>query len=1034
MRKKIYCLIALLILAVHATAQVSSQNYVRTTTMLNADGGKRLDETVYYDGLGRPFQTLQKASENNVVKSRLATLQEYDALGREANSWLPIAPAADYTAPASFKSSAPGNYGNDAAPYSRPVYENSPLNRPTELYGPGSAWAKHPTKAAYTSNTLESPLHCIRYTVSGSSLAGGTKYQAGELAVVRTQDEDGHLTYTFTDKQGRTLLVRRMNGSAPYDTYYVYDDLGRLRYVLPPVVDGNIAAANLALYAYRYEYDSFGRCSKKWLPGAGSTDYTEYVYDLADRISFTQDGRQRAAGGNKWMFYLYDALGRLTRQGECTGKNASSSPVVHVQNFYDNYDFLSQSGFTNRTWFPAATVQDKSNARNHQTGSILSLLDGTGKVYVANYYDVKGRVTRTTRSQPDFCLKQETAYTFTGNPQTVNEWHYKNGTPTVSGKYTYTYDSCDRPESVKFDLNHSGTSITLAAYTYDKFGRLQSREFHGASADKLTYAYNLRGWLTGISGTKFAQNLYYNTGTGAVKYNGSISSMTWKAGNESTVRGYKFTYDGLDRMLNATYGETAGISTNANRFSENVTGYDKNGNIKGLQRYGQTGASAYGLVDNLTFTLNGNRLSRVDDAVAVSTYNGGFGFKDGVKQANEYAYDANGNLTKDLNKGISNISYNCLNLPSVVTFSDGSTITYTYAADGTKLKTVHKTGSTTTTTDYCGNVVYENGVQKLLLTDEGYVTLSDSKYHYYLKDHQGNNRVVINQSGTVEETNHYYPFGGVFASSGNVQPYKYNGKELDAKKGVNWYDYGARHYDAALGRLTTVDPLAEKYYPMSPYVYCGNNPIRYIDPTGMFYTGFAIDKNGYIQKVNNEGGDEYDVIYNKSKYSSQTRKDYDTSGNKTGIKISKGILNEQAGSKNMSDKTIRGSINDTEGHKVGEYANHSYEVKSDKEALSLMNFMDKNTNVEWGNTLMKDMQGNFINLLSTSHDVNTIKVGSFQVNKYIRRGFQIIRADHIHPAPGAKASEGDKGDAENIRKRFPDATFRILNAGKYYPY
>ena len=203
----------------------------------------------------------------------------------------------------------------------------------------------------------------------------------------------------------------------------------------------------------------------------------------------------------------------------------------------------------------------------------------------------------------------------------------------------------------------------------------------------------------------------------------------------------------------------------------------------------------------------------------------------------------------------------------------------------------------------------------------------------------------------------------------------------------------------------------------------------------MFYTGFAIDKNGYIQKVSNEGGNEYDVIYKKSKYSSQTQKDYDTSGNKTGIKISKGILNEQAGAdRNMSTKTVKGAINDGEGNKKGEYANHAYEVKSDKEALSLMNFMDKNTNVEWGNTLMKDMQGNLINLLSTSHDVNSIKVGSFQVNKYIRRGFQIIRADHIHPAPGAKASEGDKDDAENIRKRFPNATFRILNAGKYYPY
>jgi RHS repeat-associated protein len=98
-----------------------------------------------------------------------------------------------------------------------------------------------------------------------------------------------------------------------------------------------------------------------------------------------------------------------------------------------------------------------------------------------------------------------------------------------------------------------------------------------------------------------------------------------------------------------------------------------------------------------------------------------------------------------------------------------------------------------------------------------------------LKDHQGNNRVVINQSGTVEETNHYYPFGGVFASSGNVQPYKYNGKELDAKKGLNWYDYGARHYDAVLGRFTTNDRFAEKYYSMSPYQYGANSPVGNID-------------------------------------------------------------------------------------------------------------------------------------------------------------------------------------------------------------
>ena len=405
-----------------------------------------------------------------------------------------------------------------------------------------------------------------------------------------------------------------------------------------------------------------------------------------------------------------------------------------------------------------------------------------------------------------------------------------SGKTTREEVYTYSYDYADRVSKVEHTLG--GTKITLADYTYDSFGRLSTKSLHGSAANKLTYAYNLRSWLTGITSTRFTQNLYYNTGVGTARYNGNISSMTWKSGNESTVRGYKFTYDGLDRMLNATYGETAGISTNANRFSENVTGYDKNGNIKGLQRYGQLSSTAYGMIDNLTLTLNGNQLNRVDDAVAASTYNGGFEFKNGANAADEYSYDANGNLTKDLNKGISGITYNFLNLPNAVTFSDGSTITYTYGADGTKLRTVHKIGSTTTTTDYCGNVIYENGVQKLLLTEEGYITLSDSKYHYYLKDHQGNNRVVISQSGTVEETSHYYPFGGVFASAGNVQPYKYNGKELDTKKGLNWYDYGARHYDAVLGRFITVDALYDKHFKVSPYVYCGNEPVGRIDPDG----------------------------------------------------------------------------------------------------------------------------------------------------------------------------------------------------------
>ena len=657
---------------------------------------------------------------------------------------------------------------------------------------------------------------------------------SGQLSVIKTTDEDLNVSYTFTDEMGHVVLTRQMKGSETHDTYYVYDDKGNLCFVLQPMYQ---SSANLDQYAFQYKYDGRNRCIWKKLPGAG---YVEMVYDNADRLVFSQDGNQRALSTGNWMYYKYDGLNRLTEQGTCTNKVTTSGTNVLVQHFYDSYAFRSQAGFNNSNFPDDAS----GNGKGALTASVATVLGSSNKIYTAYYYDIKGRVVKTVQSNPlggyDVAA---TVYTFTNKPATVTHTHTASGKTTRTEVYTYSYDHADRLLKVEHTLG--GTKITLADYAYDNLGRLQSKSLHGSATNKLTYAYNVRGWLTGISGSKFTQNLYYNTGTGTAKYNGSISSMTWKAGNESTIRGYKFTYDGLSRLMNATYGETAGINTNTNRFSENVTGYDKNGNIKTLQRYGQTAASSYGLIDNLTFTLAGNQLSRVDDAAAASAYNGGFEFKDGVKQANEYVYDANGNLTKDLNKGISDITYNVLNLPTGVTFASGGFIQYGYTADGIKRRMMYKEADGSgnlVPTVYCCNVVYENSVGRLLLTEEGYVTLSDKKYHYYLQDHQGNNRVVLSSSGAVEEANHYYPFGGVFASSGNVQPYKYNGKEYDGKKGLNLYDYGARMYDAALGRFTTVDPSAENYFNTSLYAYCGNNPINRIDLDGLLLARILIYK------------------------------------------------------------------------------------------------------------------------------------------------------------------------------------------------
>ncbi len=208
-------------------------------------------------------------------------------------------------------------------------------------------------------------------------------------------------------------------------------------------------------------------------------------------------------------------------------------------------------------------------------------------------------------------------------------------------------------------------------------------------------------------------------------------------------------------------------------------------------------------------------------------------------------------MTKDLNKGISSITYNMLNLPQTVDIKNKTVEgrnEYTYSAAGVKLRAVQRwnpgystnpvIGSAvnvnalteTETTDYVGNIIYENDGLKRILVDGGYY--QNGNYYFYIRDHLGNNRIVIDQYSDAVQSTQYYPFGNSFAESTNqtAQPYKYNDKELDTRNGLNMYDYSARwKYDWS---FTTVDPLAEKYYSISPYAYVANNPLKYIDPTG----------------------------------------------------------------------------------------------------------------------------------------------------------------------------------------------------------
>ena len=356
----------------------------------------------------------------------------------------------------------------------------------------------------------------------------------------------------------------------------------------------------------------------------------------------------------------------------------------------------------------------------------------------------------------------------------------------------------------------------------------------------------MNGWLT--------QKLYYTDLFGSTpSYNGDIAAVTWQISSLDTLRGYGFSYDGLSHLKGGTYDEGTLLSDHADRFNGGVTGCDKIGNILGLLCCTQTSAMDYDLVDNLNLIYAGNQLQSVYDNATHSVYGNGMEFKNGATDSIEYVYDENGNLTQNLNKQIVAIQYNLLDLPEKVEFENGNSISYLYSADGTKLRSTYVLGNDTTIVSYFGNAIYENDVLVWMLTSDGYITPSDDKFHYFCCDHQGNTRVVLAQNGTMEEVNDYYPFGSLLSSFVNsVQPYKYNGKELDRKNGLDWYDYGSRMYDATLGRWHTVDPMAELYCETSPYNYCGNNPVNRFDPDGMDYWS-TNDRNlifAFINAVN----------------------------------------------------------------------------------------------------------------------------------------------------------------------------------------
>lgn len=630
-------------------------------------------------------------------------------------------------------------------------------------------------------------------------------------------------------------------------------------------------------YCYYYEYDSRGRCTKKQLPGC---DYVTMTYDTDDRLISSQDGNQRNASSPTTTYYEYDALGRQTVMG--IEYSSSSTKIPYCKYFYDDYSFLTTTEST-KVGFDSSNGYESTyaSAKGLQTGCRLLHLDNPSTSEVtAMYYNAYGemiqkRSTNHLSGNDDEYIQYNH---YTGKELNHKHIHSASGQTTHTEVYTYEYDSADQLHYIKHKLDNN-TQVTLSTITYDNIGRVATK---GGTLNTETYSYNIRDWVKKIENSQFYEYIGYNDTSGdAVPtnkfYNGNIGAIKWKAGGETTARTYQFNYNALDWLTSATYSGPGSYSTTYT--------YDKMGNMLTLTRYGKYSGSTYQLIDNLTFSYTGNQPNMIQDQASDPSYSGAFNFNDHpINIAGEYTYDKNGNLKNDSNKYISSIQYNFLNLPTKITYSTGKSASYIYNGAGEKLRTSYKASASATAvpTDYCGNMIYENGVLKQILVDGGYMTVTGTPfYFYYLKDHLGNNRVVISPAGTATQINHYYPFGGLFGeSTGSTgQRYKYNGKEFDRTHGLDWYDYGARHMSPDVGRFTTIDPMAEKYYSISPYAYCGNNPVNAIDPDGKSTWVKALE-DGTYQVI---GGDIDDDDRNIYLYNQDSNGDYTVKGEAIGV-------------------------------------------------------------------------------------------------------------------------------------------------------
>ncbi|MEL6484139.1 MAG: hypothetical protein AAFP96_04750, partial [Bacteroidota bacterium] len=523
------------------------------------------------------------------------------------------------------------------------------------------------------------------------------------------------------------------------------------------------------------KYDAFGRVAYTGLHRQLNPTSRVTMQGFANNTS-TYDQYETARTTATFIagidvFYTNDAI-------------PSGISEVYTVNYYDRY--VDMDGIVLPSSVYGETVSN--DVQGLATVDKIRVLETTNWITTVTGYDDKGRVIYSHNKNPYLQTEDimEQKLDFTGRVLKTRTTHKKTGNADLVIVDSYTYDHMGRAVDHYQTIN-SGNQERISTTSYDAIGQLVEKNVGNTKANSLEsmdYLYNIRGWLNGVNSDSSEQDdiytyaLWYNTTSfvgSTPLYNGNISATAGASPESAATSGtaYAYGYDALNRLVSATDG------TNTPRYSVSGITYDKNGNIKTLKRDGHIVANPtfsnnahYGVMDDMTYSYQGNQLVGV---VESGTLLQGF-----VKEAHsepsngEYLYDDNGNLTQDYNKGVLNIQYNHLNLPTASNIGVPSSgeyggIFYVYDATGTKLKKTVSNGSPTAVeTEYAGAFVYEGGDLQFFAHPEGYVSPDGTggyDYVYQYKDHLGNVRLSFTEDpsnpgdpAVISETS-YYPFG-----------------------------------------------------------------------------------------------------------------------------------------------------------------------------------------------------------------------------------------------------------------------------------